>query len=163
MISIWKSVDDALDYAIASEEEAMEMYGTLAGQAPSEAMRHLFARFAEEELKHRNRLRRMKKDGVVKLTGNALIDLSRQLSPKTPSAREMTMLAAYRLAINAEKNAVSFYAALARMSSDAELGRLFEELAEEERRHEAAIEAELKKSQEPDTLLKKIFRLLPKP
>lgn len=62
---------------------------------------------------------------------------------------------AWRLAIQRERDAREFYARMAQSATDAATRSLFDMLAEQERKHEAILEAEYRKQFEPDLELGK--------
>jgi rubrerythrin len=49
----FKSINDILDFAIVSEQEAVDFYTKLSKQATNEAMKEVFLQFAKEEMEIR--------------------------------------------------------------------------------------------------------------
>ena len=50
------TVDEILDYAIDQEQQAADFYANLAGRAEKAGMKELLLEFAEEEVRHKERL-----------------------------------------------------------------------------------------------------------
>ena len=71
----FRSADDILDFAIASEQEAMDFYTDLAKQARSKAMKEVFLQFAKEEKGHKTRLMKIKKDQSFEFREEKVTDL----------------------------------------------------------------------------------------
>ena len=56
----FENVDDILDFAINEEQMAVDFYSELAENAKADDMRQVFTEFAEEEIKHKQRLLKIK-------------------------------------------------------------------------------------------------------
>ena len=57
----FNSVDDILDFAINNEQDAFEFYSKYSGRVKKE-MQPMFIEFAEEEIKHKARLMKIKEE-----------------------------------------------------------------------------------------------------
>ena len=71
----FNSVNDILDFAINSEQEAVDFYTDLANQASTEDMKKVFEEFAQEEVSHKARLTKVKTEGVFEMTNEEVTDL----------------------------------------------------------------------------------------
>ncbi len=64
MSQSWKSVDEALAYAMAAELKAATLYRALERQAPSAKLKAVFGAFAGEEDGHYRKLARLREGGA---------------------------------------------------------------------------------------------------
>ena len=60
----FKNIDDILDFAINSEQEAVDFYNQMAEISKTEDMRNVFMQFAREEIGHKARLTKIKHEGA---------------------------------------------------------------------------------------------------
>jgi rubrerythrin len=142
------SLRDALDLAILIEEEAEERYGELAHQleahdTPEAAA--FFRTMAGNEARHRQELavRRVTRFGTEPRTvSRALLwDVE---APEYDEARAfMTLRQAMETALRCEEKAHAFFLAALPRITDPEVHRLFEELCDEEVRHQALVRERL--------------------
>ncbi|HPD16455.1 MAG TPA: ferritin family protein [Planctomycetota bacterium] len=157
MSQSWKSVDEALDYAMAAELKAAALYRALEQQAPSAKLKALFARFASEEDGHYRKLARLRQGAAAALGPGGPLAVPRPASA-TLEARGITDIAsAYRYAIRAEKGAARLYATLADLATSPRVRQTFELLMQEELKHRAWLEADLAK-REGGGFLRRLFR-----
>ena len=136
------SVDAILDFAIQKEEEASQLYSTLAGKAQQPGMKEVLQAFAAEEQGHKAKLVAVK-DGKQLLTsqqkvldlkiGDTLVNI--EIKPDRPSRRSI-------LAMKAEKSAFKLYSDLAQAIYDAAVKDVFLGLAQEEAKHKLRFEIE---------------------
>ena len=59
------SIDDILDFAMESEQEAVDFYSQLARRMNNEQMKEVFREFAQEEVSHKARLQKIKDEKLV--------------------------------------------------------------------------------------------------
>ena len=139
----WNSVDEVLDFAIKGEEEAMELYTTLAGKVEKPWMKKIFEDFAKEEQGHKEKLLRVKEGKTLKLVEKKVLDLKigDYLVDVEPSP-DITYQDALILAMKREKVAFTLYTNLANAVEDAELKETFLALAQEEAKHKLRFETE---------------------
>ncbi len=139
----FKDVNDILDFAMAREQEAVDFYSNLAQKARSEEMKAVFTEFAEEEIKHKIKIQKVKDEGIMTLSSEKVMDL--QISDytvhKSPTP-DMTYEEALILAMNKEKAAFKLYTNLASKTDSAEIRELFLSLAAEESKHKLRFEIE---------------------
>ena len=120
------SVDAILDFAIQKEEEASQLYSTLAGKAQQPGMKEVLQAFAAEEQGHKAKLVAVK-DGKQLLTsqqkvldlkiGDTLVDI--EIKPDL-DYQEILILA-----MKAEKAAFKLYSDLAQAIDDAAVKDVF--------------------------------------
>lgn len=139
----WKSVEEALDFAITNEERAAKFYTELAQRATDEQMRAVFEGFAREEQGHKAKLEGIKAGGTLKPSEDKVLDLKigDYLVDVAPSD-EFDYQAALILAMKREKAAFRLYSDLARTIHDDELRDAFLALAQEEAKHKLRFEVE---------------------
>lgn len=139
----FKDVNDILDYAMDREQEAVDFYSNLAKKARTEEMKAVFTEFAEEEIKHKIKILKVKEEGIMTLSSEKVMDL--QISDytvhKAPTP-DMTYEEALILAMSKEKAAFKLYTKLASKTDVSEVRELFLSLATEESKHKLRFEIE---------------------
>ena len=139
----FESLDEVLDFAMNSEQEAVDFYTQLASQQKNEQIKNLFLEFAQEEVSHKARLQKIKNERLFDLEIENVTDLkiSDYVVSRKPSS-ELNYAEALVLAMKKEKAAFKLYTALAERTSNSELSRVFHALAIEESRHKLRFELE---------------------
>ncbi len=139
----FKSIDDILDFAINSEQEAIDFYTKLATVAKTDAIKEVFTDFAGEEAGHKAKLIEIKKNGSFGVITEKISDLkiADYVVNNQPSP-EMTYQDALILAMHKEKAAFKLYSALADRAPNADIRNLFLMLAQEESKHKLRFELE---------------------
>lgn len=139
----FESIESVLDFAIDKEEEAAQLYRSLADTVRRPGMRETFLEFAREEEGHRARLKRMKTGDLPAVTGERVHDLKiadylvdAEVSPS------MTYPEALLFAMKAEKAAFRLYSDLASSAATRQLAEVFRSLAQEEAKHKLRFELE---------------------
>jgi rubrerythrin len=139
----WNSVDEALDFAIANEQEAHDFYAGLAGKAEKPWMAAVFEGFAKEELGHKAKLEGVKKGNLLKPSEKKIADLKigDYLVDVDPSG-ELDYQQALIVAMKKEKAAFKLYSDIAAAMTDPGLRETFQALAQEEAKHKLRFEVE---------------------
>lgn len=139
----FKSVDDALDFAIQSEQEAVDFYTNLANGSENQAMRKVFIQFAKEEKGHKKRLQNIKRDETFEFSDEKVFDLKigDYLIDVKPTS-DMSYQEALILAMKKEKSAFKLYSDLAGIAPNSNLKNIFLALAQEEAKHKLRFEIE---------------------
>ncbi|HKL38733.1 MAG TPA: ferritin family protein [Bacteroidales bacterium] len=139
----FKTVDDVLDFAMNAEQEAVDFYNNLAENAQNEEMQKIFNQFAQEEISHKTKIRKIKEEGSYEISKEKLRDLkvSDYMVNVKPTA-DMNYQDALVLAMNKEKAAFRLYMDLADKAQDEKMQQLFLNLAQEESRHKLRFELE---------------------
>ncbi len=140
----FESIEEILNFAINSEQEAVDFYKSLADRQNNSHIRAMFLEFAGEEVKHKARLMQIKQDGVFDMeTSENVPDLkiSDYVVGVKPSAA-MNYSDALVLAMNKEKAAFKLYMALSERTSNLQLKEAFKVLAIEESKHKLRFEIE---------------------
>ncbi|MCF8303509.1 MAG: ferritin family protein [Bacteroidales bacterium] len=139
----FKSIDDILDFAIQSEQEAVDFYTGLADNARSEDMKQVFQQFAKEEMGHKAKLTNIKEQGLYEIKKDKVTDLkiSDYVVNVEPSP-DMNYQEALVVAMNKEKAAFRLYSDLADRAMNGDMRELFQSLALEESRHKLRFELE---------------------
>ena len=138
------SVDDILDFAIVGEQSACEFYKDLAAKMDNEAMREVFEEFAAQEMAHKTKLQKVRRDGVAVLARSKEVpDLKiADYLVEVEEKPDMTYVDAIILAMKREKAAFKLYTDLAEMVADENCRNLFLALAQEEANHKLRFELE---------------------
>ena len=139
----FENVDDILDFAINEEQMAVDFYSELSDAAKTDDMRQVFMEFAEEEIKHKQRLLKIKEEGFYKLEKEQITDLKiADFVVNVKPTPGMTYEDALILAMKKEKAAFKLYSALADRAPNAQLKDVFTGLAQEESKHKLRFEIE---------------------
>lgn len=137
------NINDILDFAIAREQDAVDFYNRLAGNARNNDMRQIFEQFAREEMGHKARLTKIKEGGIVTLPKEKVADLKiADYTVLDPERDDMTYEQALVLAMKREKAAFKLYLTLSERVDKQEYKDLFKQLAQEESRHKLRFELE---------------------
>lgn len=137
------NINDILDFAIAREQDAVDFYNRLAGNARNNDMRQIFEQFAREEMGHKARLTKIKEEGIVTLPKEKVDDLRIADYVVLDQERDdMTYEQALVLAMKREKAAFKLYLTLSDRVDKQEYKDLFRQLAQEESRHKLRFEIE---------------------
>lgn len=131
----------ALDFAIASEQEAETFYKQWSQQAKDPAVKGLFAELAGIEHGHMEMLSQITPDEIVAGGDASVSELNlSELLVDVAASPDLNLQEAMILAMKREEAAVKLYSRLAEMNGVAKA--LFEALAKEEARHKARLETE---------------------
>ena len=138
----FSSADDILNFAIRNEQDAVDFYSKYAGLVKKE-MKDMFLEFAQEEIKHKARLMKIKEDKIFTFSPEKINSLN--LSDYTTSGN-FTMDLSYQdaliLAMLKEKAAFRLYLNLSQKTDIPFLKELFLSLAQEESKHKLRFELE---------------------
>lgn len=139
----FNSIDDVLDFAITAEQEAVDFYNQLAINAKTEDMRHVFTSFAQEEIEHKARLTKIKKEGSFKVEPKKIEDLKiSDYMVDVKATPDMSYSDALVLAMRKEKAAFKLYYDLAIRAENEPMRDVFLSLAQEESKHKLRFEIE---------------------
>jgi len=138
-----KSVDEILDFAVEKEQEAAEFYTDLAGRVEQSWMVKAFEDFAREEVKHKQKLLKIKEGKLLLPAADKVTDLkiADYLVDVIPSP-EIDYQAALILAMKKEKASFRLYNDLAATTDDENLRATLLSLAQEEAKHKLRLEVE---------------------
>lgn len=139
----FRNVDEILAFAIEQEQKAVDFYTGLAKEAVSEEMKKVFLEFAGEEIRHKQRLTRIREEGVFTMPKQAVADLKiGDYMVEVKASGKLSYEEALVLAMKREKSAFKLYSNLAERAPNDELKSIFETLAMEESRHKLRFELE---------------------
>jgi rubrerythrin len=139
----FKHVDEILVFAIEQEQKAVDFYTGLAKEAHSEEMKKVFLEFAGEEIKHKQRLTRIREEGVFTMPKQQVTDLKiADYMVEVKASGKLSYEEALVLAMKREKAAFKLYTTLAERAPNDELKEIFESLAMEESKHKLRFEVE---------------------
>jgi len=137
------SVDEILDFAIGKEEEAAQLYTSLARQTKKSWMRQVFEEFASEELGHKAKLLAIKQDKLLLPVAEKVMDLKiGDYLMDVEASSGLDYQDALVLAMKEEKAAFRLYSDLAAATDDEALRATLLALAQEEARHKLRFEIE---------------------
>ncbi len=137
------TTDEILDFAIQNEQNAVDLYTSLAEKTKSPPVRAEFLQFAGEERGHRVKLEKVK-------NGRKLLGLDKQVQDlkiadytvdvelgDDPDYQSILLFA-----MKQEKAAFRLYSTLAEMAPEPELKTMLLDLAQEEAKHKLKFEIE---------------------
>ena len=138
------SIEAILEYAIQSEQDAVDFYNKLAEKATNKSVEKIFLKNAAEEMGHKIKLEKVKNEGLFLREfpdGVKDLKLSDYITKRPPSKIE-DYADALRLAMHREKAAFRLYIKLSKSTENPDMRRLFEKLADEEASHKLKFELE---------------------
>lgn len=139
----FENIDDVLDFAIESEQKAVDFYHQLADRVKNEDMKNIFLEFAQEEVAHKAKLKMIKEEKVFIASSESISDL--KISDYVDSVvikPDMSYQEALIVAMNREKAAFNLYTRLSKKTNVPELQNIFKMLAQEESKHKLRFEME---------------------
>ena len=139
----FKNADEILVFAIEQEQKAVEFYTGLAKEAHSEEMKKVFLEFAGEEIKHKQRLTRIREEGVFTMPRQLVTDLKiADYVIDVKASGKLSYEETLVLAMKREKAAFKLYSTLAERAPNDQLKEIFETLAIKKSRHKLRFELE---------------------
>lgn len=139
----FKSIDDILDFAIQSEQEAVEFYSDLASNAINKEMKDVFQQFAAEEMGHKAKLLKIKNEGTFEVRSEQILDLKiADYLIDIEATPNMSYEDALIVAMKKEKSAFKLYTNLAAKAPNDSMRDIFLSLAQEESKHKLRFEIE---------------------
>jgi rubrerythrin len=110
----FNSVEDIINFAIEREQEAVNFYTRLSANSKNEEMKLVFEEFAQEELKHKAKLQKVKDEHIYIFNPEKVLDLniSDYIIPDVVTP-DIGYQAALIVAMNREKAAYKLYLRLA--------------------------------------------------
>jgi len=139
------TIGEILEFAIAREAEAVNLYMAMARRVTDPSMVKFFEDLVTEELEHKSRLElEVMKEGIVARTVGVVPETSADDPPIRPDqvAKQMIYADALTLAIRKERRSFRLYVRLAGLVEEGELRETLVSLAEEEARHLTVLEAQ---------------------
>ena len=139
----FKDADSILVFAIEQEQKAVDFYTGLAREAHSDEMKQVFIEFAGEEIKHKQRLTKIREEGVFTMPTDKVADLKiADYVVEVKASGRLTYEEALVVAMKREKAAFKLYTSLAERAPSEQLREIFLSLAMEESRHKLRFEVE---------------------
>lgn len=137
----FKSVEEVLDYAVKSEENAHSFYISWSKKLEDKSLVSIFQELAAEELKHKEFILGVKKGSVLKPSETEITDLKiSDYVMDVKASTDMDYQEALTLAMQREKEAFKLYTGLAAMAADVDMKNTFKALAQEEAKHKLRLE-----------------------
>ena len=139
----FKTINDILDFAIDSEQEAVEFYSTLASNATNMEMKTVFEQFAKEEMGHKAMLMKIKSEDTFEIRDQQIVDLKiADYLVDIEASPDMSYEEALIVAMKKEKSAFRLYTNLAAKAPNDKMKNIFLSLAQEESKHKLRFEIE---------------------
>lgn len=136
------SMNDVLDFAIAGESKAAELYTKMAATAENPWMRKTLEGFAQEELQHGKKLKAVRAGRItLEREGVGDLGLAEKLDDVEPHA-DMDYPELLVFAIKKENVSHGLYTRLASIFTEPELQETFLAIAEQEAEHKWRFEME---------------------
>jgi len=139
----FKTINDILDFAINSEQEAVEFYSSLASNATNKEMKMVFEQFAKEEMGHKAVLLKIKNEDTFEVKNQQILDLKiADYIVDVEATPNMSYEDALIVAMKKEKSAFKLYTNLAAKAPNEKMKNIFLSLAQEESKHKLRFEIE---------------------
>jgi len=139
----FKSIEEILDFAIKAEQDAVDFYTDLSSKVARPEMKSVFEEFAQEEVKHKAKLLKIKEEGIFAMPIENITDLKvSDYTVKLQPTPDMSYQDALILAMNREKAAFKLYMKLSTKTDNTQLKSVFLNLAQEESKHKLRFELE---------------------
>jgi rubrerythrin len=139
----FETLNEILDFAIGEEQSAVDFYLLLAAQSKNNQTKKTFLEYAEEEMRHKSHLQKVKETGIFILSDEVVRDLKiAEYLVDVKPAPNMSYQDALILAMKKEKAAFRMYMTLAEKAEDPNVKTLFFSLALEESKHKLRFELE---------------------
>ena len=136
-------VTEILEFAIAKEQEAHDLYAGLAQTVERPAMRETFRDLALEELGHKRKLEAIRSGELAGFVGERVEDLKvADYLIEVEAEPGMDYRSALVFAMKAEARAEALYQGLAAATEDSAVREIFLGLAREEAGHKRRFESE---------------------
>ena len=137
------TVNEILDFAIDREQDAADFYINLAERVGSAWMKDMLLGFSKEEMRHKGKLKSVKKGEKLLSSEQRVQDLkiSDYLVEVEPQD-DISLQDAMIVAMKREKAAYRLYSDLAAKVDDPEVKDLFLSLAQEEAKHKLYFEVQ---------------------
>lgn len=133
--------EEVIKFAIAREEDAIEAYGGMSEKAKSPGLKELMLELQEEEKNHKKLLLEMSPEKIAALKPEKVLDLKiSDYLVEEPSGPEMNFQDLLIFAAKKEQKAVELYSKLKSSTDNADLQKLFEFMAEQEKTHKFKLE-----------------------
>ena len=137
----FKNVEEVLDFAVKSEENAYSFYTSWSKKLEDKSLVSVFQDLAAEELKHKEFILGVKKGKTLKPSKEKIIDLKiSDYVMEAKASTDMDYQDALTLAMQREKEAFKLYTGLAAMSAHEDMKNTFKALAQEEAKHKLRLE-----------------------
>ena len=131
---------DVFEFAMKMEEDGIDFYQQIADETKNEGVRSILTILAQDEVKHYNTLKRLKKETVEQVEDTTVLkDAKNVFETLEYNAEDFTspesQIDLYKKAQELEKKSIDFYAEKAEeVSKDTEKS-ILSRLADEERKH----------------------------
>lgn len=137
----FKSIEEVLDFAVKSEENAHSFYSSWSKKLEDKSLVSVFEDLATEELKHKEFILGVKKGKTLKPSEEEITDLKiSDYVMEVKASTDMDYQEALTLAMQREKEAFKLYTGLAAMSTAEDMKNTFKALAQEEAKHKLRLE-----------------------
>lgn len=149
---------DAFDYAMKMEKDGEAYYRDLAAKAGDKGLTQILTFLADEEVKHFNIFKRMKEGKVEELPKSTTVQDVKNVFEKMRDSGETFLFDAgqaeyYKKAQEIEKESEDFYREQAKKTEDAAEAKMFEKIADEEKRHFFVLESIIEFVKRPEQWL----------
>jgi len=142
-MNTFNSINEILDFAMQSEQDAVDFYTSLAEKMQNEEMKDVFLQFAREEVGHKAKLQKIKDEGLFDMEADKVRDLKiADYVVHSKTSDDMEYRDALVLAMKREKAAFKLYTNLSERTDQPELKKVFQALAVEESKHKLRFELE---------------------
>ncbi len=131
---------DIYEFAIEKEKLAREYYLELSGKTTNEGLSHILKMLADEEAKHVDIVQKMKSNEKVDLADSQVLGDAKQVFERMREAKDhfdmnVSQIELYQKAQQIEQQSRDFYMEKAEQAENPAHEKIFNQLADEEKRH----------------------------
>jgi rubrerythrin len=142
----FKSMKEAITFAVQREEEAAGNYGQMIARAESESLKLLLADLKKEEENHKRMLLDLGRTNIASLRVSKVADLKiSDYLVEEPPTESMSFQDLLVYAAQKEQKSVDLYVVLMNLVPSPEQKKLFEFLIMQEKTHKLKLESEYEK------------------
>lgn len=148
---------DIFEFAIKMEMDGQHYYEELAAKSPNAAIKHVMTMLSEDEIKHRQTIEKIRLSTCV-MSETKILENTRNVFEQLRDFGGVPELVGdeeqlYRHAMELENESIAFYLDRADQVERPEQKALFEQLADEERKHHRLLEGLVEFVSRPKTWL----------
>ncbi len=138
----FRTIDDILEFALEKEDASYRLYKSAAKASVNSSAKKLFEEMAEQEAEHKRFIQQLNSDKIAKYKFRNVPDLKiSEYLVDIPYREDMTFQEILVYSMKSEEKACRLYAEAETMTDDPELKKLFQMLANEEKKHKFRLES----------------------
>lgn len=138
----FSTIDDILEFALEKEDASYRLYKSAAKTSVNPAAKKLFEEMAQEEAAHKRFIQQLNREKIARYQSKPAPDLKiSEYLVDVPYHEDMSYQEILVYAMKSEEKACRLYSEAETMTDDADLKKLFQMLANEEKKHKFRLES----------------------